>query len=242
MREGFAVFFSTLYFDDAGKFAYEENLAWLETVKNIANPPSPGEILMADVLGIPDEFQSLAWSMVSFLLNSGKRDYLRTVTDSFMLLSDTNSAEENAEVVMKRIFLWNNMEDMTNDYREYLDSRKTFNELLARGQQAYTAGEKANAIVAFRAAVDQRPTHFAPWYYLGLLAYEMGDHDSADEYYHSSIRCGADSALVHYALGLNAAAAGKNNEAVDFLRLAAAAAPDRYQEKANALIARLGEK
>lgn len=239
IREGFAVFFSTLGFNDEGKLVYEENLAWLEPVKNRKELPSAGSILMADALGIPDDFQTLAWSMVSFLLNSGKRDYLRTMTDSFMLLSDAKTAEENAGAVMQRIFLWNNMEDMNKDYHEYLVLRKTFNELLAQGQKQYADGDKPAAVHTFQSALDQKPNHFAPWYYLGLLAYEAGDHTAAEEYYRSSMRYGADAALIHYALGLNAAAAGKNSEAVELLRTAAELSPARYKEKAGALVTRI---
>jgi tetratricopeptide (TPR) repeat protein len=241
IREGFAVFFSTVSFNDEGKLIYEENLAWLETIKKMQSLPSPGSVMMADVLGTPENFQSLAWSLVSFFLNSGKRDYLRTLTDSFMLLLDTRSAEDNAEAVMKRIFLWNNMEDMTADYHEYIDSRKSFTELIAGGQRAYAGGDLKLAEAAFRSALEQRPAHYAPWYYLGLLAYDAGDSDTAEQYYRISIRNGADMALVLYALGLNAATAGKYNEAKEFLRQAAEADPGRYREKADALITRLKE-
>jgi hypothetical protein len=44
---------------------------------------------------------------------------------------------------------------------------------------------------------------------------------------------------VYYALGVNAASAGKTREAADYLKQAAAASPDRYQEKAESLIRRL---
>lgn len=241
IREGFAVFFSTISFNEEGKLSYEENLAWLETVKNMKELPSPQAIMMADALGMPDNFQSLAWSLVSFLLNSGKRDYLRTVTDSFMLLSDTRTAEENAVEVMERIYLWNNMDDIAADYREYLNSRKSFSELLAEGQQAYAAGDPKKAESAFRSALEQRPTHYAPWYYLGLLAYDANDPDSAEQHYRSSIRYGADLALVLYAMGLNSATAGRYSEAKEFLRQAAETSPSRYQEKAQDLILQLPE-
>ncbi|MDR0316372.1 MAG: hypothetical protein LBH97_05670 [Treponema sp.] len=239
IREGFAVFFNNLGFDEDGDLSYEENLLWLETVKSLEYLPMPGAILMADVLGMPDDFQSLAWSIVSFMLNSGKHDYLRTMTDSFMLLSDSKSAEENSAEVMKHIFLWNDMEEFDKDYREYLDSRKSFSELLAEGQRAYDIGDTGAAILAFRDALDLRPRHFAPRYYLGLLAYELGDYDTARQYYRSSMQYGADQALVLYAMGLNSAAAGRNSEAVEFLRQAAETAPARYREKTQAIITRL---
>jgi tetratricopeptide (TPR) repeat protein len=240
IREGFAIYFSTLNFTNDGKPAYEENLSWLDTVKNLGSAlPGPEAILLADSRGLPPEFQSLAWSLVSFFLNSGNENYLRTMTDSFMVLSDGKNAAENAEAVAKRITMWNSMETLTRDYRNYLDSRKTFTELLEEGQRAYARGDALGAEVSFYTALDQRPGHYAPYYYLGLLAYEEGSYDMADQYYRSAIERGADFALVCYALGVNAASAGKKMESINYLHRAAEASPERYREKAEGLIARL---
>jgi hypothetical protein len=49
MREGFAVYFSTLGFTGDGRLSYEENLSWLDTIKGIGEKaPSPETVLMAD--------------------------------------------------------------------------------------------------------------------------------------------------------------------------------------------------
>jgi hypothetical protein len=245
MREGFAIYFSTLGFNGEGELSYEENLSWLDTVKGMDGKVSPEALLGADSAaysaagpGTPG-FPGLAWSLVSFFLNSGREEYFRTLTDSFLLLSDSKTAAENSEVVMKRISLWNNMEDLNRDYRAYLDSRKTFTELVAEGQRAWANGDPAAAELSFTEAINQRPGHYAPYYYMGLIAYGENNYDLAKQYYRSSIQYGADFALVSYALGINAAAAGKTPEAVYYLREAAAAAPERYGEKAESLIARL---
>jgi tetratricopeptide (TPR) repeat protein len=236
MREGFAVYFSTLKFTGDGELSFVENLAWLETIKNLENPPAPETILLADSRNLPENFQGLAWSLASFFLNSGKEAYTRSLTDSFMVLSGSNTAEENAVSVMKRIGLWNRMEDMTRDYQSYLDSRKTFAELVEQGQQAYTAGDKAGAEGAFQTALDQKSDHYIPYYYLGLLAYDKGDYALAEEYYFTSLGYGADPALVLYALGINAFADGRNSDAEDYLGQAVETAPDRYRDKAERVL------
>lgn len=238
MREGFAVFFSTLGSNAEGQLTYEENLAWLDTVKNMKDRPAPDAILGGDASGTGD-FQALAWSLVSFLLNSGSEDYLRSLTDSFVTLSNTAAAAQNTEAVMKRILLGSSAENLAKDYQSYLDSRKTFNELIAQGEKAYALGDKAGAELAFRGALQLKPAHFVPFYYLGLLAYGESNFTLAGQYYRTSLQNGADSALVLYALGLNSAAAGKGAEAADYLRQAAQAAPDRYKDKAEQIIARL---
>jgi tetratricopeptide (TPR) repeat protein len=240
IREGFAIYFSTLTVAENGEPVYEENLSWLDTVKGLGEKAlSPEAILMADQRGFPQEFQSLSWALVSFFLGSGKEEYFRTMTESFLLLSSTATAAENSEVLTRRISLWNPLDTLSKDFQNYLASRKTFTELIAEGQRAYAARDPVGAEFAFLGALDQKPAHYAPYYYLGLLAYEEGSVDMAEQYYLSALRYGADEALVSYALGVNAASAGKTREAIDYLRRAAAVSPERYREKSDSLIQRL---
>ena len=247
MREGFAVYFSTLTAPEGGELKYEENLNWLETVKGLSaggpgggNPsPGPQEIMLAGRGPLPEHFQSLAWSLVSFFLNSGTKDYFRAVTESFMVLSPTAGAEENSEAVLDRISLFGGMEDLEKDYRNYIASRKTFAELIDEGQKAYAGRDRAAAESAFLRAMEQKPDHYAPRYYLGLLSYEEGSYDMAESYYLSAANHGADGALVAYALGINAASAGLKEAAAGYLRQAAAASPERYGDRARDLLRRL---
>jgi tetratricopeptide (TPR) repeat protein len=240
MREGFAIYFSTLYAGESGELTYTENLAWLDTVKGMGEGArSPEAVLLADLRGFPPAFQSLSWALVSFFLGSGKEEYFRTMTESFLLLSSTAGAAENSGVVMNRIARWNPPEIFNRDFNGYLASRKTFTELIEDGQRAYAVRDSLGAEMAFLSALEQKPDHYAPYYYLGLLTYEGGAYDLADEYYKSALRYGADPALVYYALGVNAASAGKSREAADYLGQAAAASPERYREKAESLILRL---
>jgi tetratricopeptide (TPR) repeat protein len=240
MREGFAIYFSTLIADETGELKYTENLAWLEAVKAMGERArSPEAVLLADQRGFPPDFQSLSWALVSFFLGSGKEEYFRTMTESFLLLSDSVSAAENAGTVMDRISRWNPPEEFSRDFTGYLAARKTFTELIEDGQRAYALRDPISAEMSFLSALDQKPNHYAPYYYLGLLAYEEGSFDMAAEYYRSALEYGADAALVYYALGVNAASAGKNREAIENLSKAAAASPERYREKSESLIQRL---
>jgi tetratricopeptide (TPR) repeat protein len=241
MREGFAIYFNTLGFDGkTGELTYEENLAWLETVKTLGNAaPSIPTVLLADAEGIPENFQSVSWALVSFLLNSGRENYFRALTEAFMVLSPSASAADNGDAVMKRLSLWVDPDTLTADYRAYLISRKTFSELIEAGQKAYGAKDPVNAELNFLNALNQRPAHYAPYYYLGLLAYEERNYDMAEQYYRSALQYGADSALVRYALGLNAASAGRTADAIEYLEQAAAASPERYRSRVESLIRRL---
>jgi hypothetical protein len=244
MREGFSVYFNTLKYSrtgsNTGELTYEENLAWLETVKSqVDNLPSLDSVLLADTMGAPDHFQSFSWALVSFFLNSGSTDYFRTLAECIMVLSPNATATENSLAVKRRIDLWTKRDTFEADCKSYFKARKTFAELIAEGEVAYNAKEKVEAELSFLAALIQRPSHYAPYYYLGLLAYEDKNYETAEQYYHSSLDYGADKALVFYALGINAASAGKNAEAVSYLQQAVVASPERYRVRAERLIERL---
>jgi tetratricopeptide (TPR) repeat protein len=244
IREGFAIYFNTLEFDPGEEaLRYEENLAWLESVKKAPEPrPSLLEVVSADLEGGPEnlqEFQIFSWSVVSFLLNNGRDDYFRTLTECFMTLSPGASARENALAVRRHITLWNDPEAMQRDYLSYLEARKTFGELIEQGRASYAAGDPMTAELAFMGALDQKPSHYAPWYYLGLILYDEKNHPMAEEYYKKSLELGADEALVSYALGLNAISAGRGADAIVWLEKASAADPVRYKTRAADLIRRL---
>ncbi|MDR2097280.1 MAG: hypothetical protein LBP37_02030 [Spirochaetaceae bacterium] len=242
MREGFAIYFNTLKFDpETRELSYEENLSWLETVKSMGmRQASLESVFLADINGMPEYFQPISWSIVSFFLNSGGNgDYFRAITESFMLLSPAKSAGENSELVLNRLTNWNSLETLHTDYNNYIASRKTFVELIEAGQQAYTARDLENSEAYFLAAMYQKPTHYAPYYYLGLLAYDKNEYDIAETYYITALQYGADSALVKYALGINAATAGKNEEALAYLEEAVLESPERYKERAESIMTRL---
>jgi tetratricopeptide (TPR) repeat protein len=249
MRDGFAIIFSALRFDaSTEELAYTENLAWLDTVKKTWGQGAEIEsVLLWDTEeysgGPIENFKPLSWSLASFFLNSGSEEYFRTLTEMFMVLSPDATAAENSRAAVKRLTLRTGFETVTADYRNYLASRKSFAELIEAGQKAYTAGDRVNAGLCFTEALSARPDQAVPYYYLGLIAYDDKNFAEAEEFYTAALeRCadnGADSALIRYALGLNAVSSGRNADGIRWLEQAASAAPDRYGEKTRGLIERL---
>jgi tetratricopeptide (TPR) repeat protein len=245
IQDGFAVFFSSLRTDPGQDAAlpaleYTENLAWLDSVKNLGDAaPSLESVLRAGGRDLPDYFQPVAWSVVSFFLNSGVDIYSRTLTEIFMTLDPTASAQANTEAVMRRVTLRTDMDAFRRDYHSYLAARKSFGELIRDGQAAYTRKEASIAEPLFREAENLNPRHYAPYYYLGLLAYERKDYDDAEAYFRSALQYGADPALLNFARGLNAALAGRTAEAAGFLEAAARASPTRYRQKSDDIIRKL---
>jgi tetratricopeptide (TPR) repeat protein len=247
MQEGFAIYFTTLEISPTGELIYEENLSWLDQVKK-GSPPPLEAIFLADAAAEalvtipPADRSAYSWSLVSFFLNSGNEDYFRTLLESFLLLSPAKTAAENSLVLAEQFQRWNGFENLNRDYAVYLSSRKTFNELMDEGRAAYGAGDNLNAEEAFVGAINLRPNHYAPYYYLGLIAYGEGVWLAAEQYYNRSLELGADTALVYYALATNAASAGKREAAAALLRSAADADPARYREKADDLLRRMANQ
>jgi tetratricopeptide (TPR) repeat protein len=247
IREGFAVHFNTLRYNrERGALEFEENVSWLETVKRASL--SPDAVLLADKNGIPPNFPAYSWSLVSFFINGGnsqtgadteRSDYYRALTDSIMLLSPSASAEENAQAVYNRIVLFTNPRDLSRDYNSYIASKKSFTELVDEGQRAYGSGNFSASAELFRRAAALRPRHYAPQYYLGLLAYEEKKYAEAEGFYKTALEYGAERALVQYARGVNAVASGKKTEALAYLQEASAADPAAYKARVDELVGKL---
>ena len=236
LREGFAAYFNTLKFDRAkGTLAYEENLSWLETAKRSSFNP---ESVLQSGVSFPN-IQAFSWAMVSFFMTNKTSDYYRSLTDSLMVLSPGASAEENARLMYNRLVLFNPIAEMTKDYNTYIGAKKTFVELVEDGQRAYGAKNYSSAEELFHKAAELRNTHYAPYYYLGLLAYEDKKYNNAEEFYKTALGYGGERAMIQYARGVNAAAAGKKAEAIVFLEEAATADSARYRARSDDLIKKL---
>lgn len=242
LQEGLAIYFTTLGYDRSrGEATYEENLSWLGMVKSWgSSAPSLEAVVLSDIQNpLPSpQIQGASWALISFLLNTDNEEYRRSLYEIFMVLSPSESREKNSQLALERIIPWVQIDEITRDYKNYIKERKTFTELVEAGRQAYSAKDMAKAEVLFLSAMDLEPQHYAPHYYLGLLSYEQKKYDMAENYYRSALLYGADEALVNYALGLNAGAAGRKSDAVQYLEKAAAAAPDRYQTKVQELLPR----
>ena len=233
-NKGFALYYYTLTFDPVnassdtktpGPLVFDENLSLLESVRTLINSTSSLKTLFLD--NAPSS--SLSWALVSFCLKSGNADYFRTLTESFIILDKDASTEANTEKVLERMLQYTNWDAFERDFKAYINSKKTFNELIEEGLASYNAHDFIRARNAFAAASGQQPAHYLPYYYLGLLSYDEKEFDKAKDYYEKSFDKseGSDSAIIALALGFNMAAAGRNSEAITWLQKASAKDPNQ---------------
>ncbi|HQG40161.1 MAG TPA: tetratricopeptide repeat protein, partial [Spirochaetales bacterium] len=65
------------------------------------------------------------------------------------------------------------------------------------------------------------------------------DYARAEEYYKTALALGSDQAITYYALGINAFASKRFEDAKTYLNKAAEIAPDKYADKVKELLARI---
>jgi tetratricopeptide (TPR) repeat protein len=250
MREGFAVFFEEAEFDtELGIAVYRENLAWLETVQaaidgTVAVTPIPlTEMLDMDVSAAReriDVFYPQAWGMVSFLLNSENRDYNRVMWDSISALNPEASLSENSAAVYDAAFVWQEEQILVDAFMSYLSGRRSFRTLVQDGIDLYARGELGGAEESFVTALKLRGDNFIPFYYMGLINYDRKNYSLSDFYYKEALSKGATEALTYYALGVNAYADNRFDDAVSFLQETIRLDPLSYEDKAGQLLERIG--
>jgi tetratricopeptide (TPR) repeat protein len=248
VREGVAVCFESARWDDkAGKLDFPENLAWLETVKSLKDRSLllPLDKLLAigqdEARTELDVFYPQAWALTSFLLNSDDKAYNRLLWDAVAALRKDASLEDNQLAVSRLVTTWYGSDVVEKAFAAYLVQRKTFPELVALGVRKYADKTWSEANDAFVAAQSMNATSYVPEYYLGLIAYAQNDFDGADAHYKQALQLGCDPAITNYALGVNAYAQNRLDDAKGFLKIARDAAPDRYGDKVDSLIAKIGK-
>jgi hypothetical protein len=248
IREGVAVSFESAVWDDkAGKLSFPENLAWLETVKSLKERSLLIGLDKLLTIGQDearadlDVFYPQAWAFTSFLLNSQDKSYNRLLWDSVAALRKDASLEDNEVAVAKIVDTWYGNDAIDKAFGAYLADRKAFPELVALGVRKYADKAWGEASAAFAQAQSMNAASYVPDYYLGLIAYAQNQFDVADGHYKQALALGCDPAITNYALGVNAYAQNRLDDAKGFLQTAKISAPDRYGEKVDSLITKIGK-
>ncbi|MEW5817095.1 MAG: hypothetical protein AB1798_17080 [Spirochaetota bacterium] len=249
LQRGFAVYFEKCSYDkEYNQAVYKENLGWLETLKSLIKKTANRNYIPMSTLLKPDTdtsenekelFYAESWGLVTFLLNSGNKNYNRILWDSISALKKNASTRENEMAVIKNAFSWIDENGFTADAAGYFAALKTFPMLVEEGIDLYAKGDLTGADERFTQAIILNGNHYLPYYYLGLIHYARKDYALAEYYYQSSLLLGGDQALCNYALGVNAFADNKLSDAQEYLQKAKEMNPASYREKAEKLLARI---
>ena len=249
LQKGFAVYLEKSTYDSqTQKAVFNDNLVWVKTIKSIINGDSGYSLIsLEDLLNIDvdsanssiESFYAESWALVSFLADSGSKKYNRMLWDTLSVLSDEATMTENSKVVISEVFNWVGTDQFYADFQAYMDSVKTFPELVKDGMNLYATGDLDVAEKTFLKAIGRNDKHDIPYYYLGLINYARQDYSLAEYYYLTSQQMGGELGLTYYALGVNAYADNRYEVAKDFLKKASENDPFGYGEKTTALLSKM---
>ena len=152
------------------------------------------------------------------------------------------SLEENQAAALGMLRDWYGLDQAATAFADYLDSRKTFPELVAAGVRSYADKDWDGAVESFDAALAMNADSYVPQYYLGLIAYAKNDFSGAEYRYKAALELGCDPAITNYALGVNAYAQNRLEDAAAFLARAKESSPERYAAKVDELVAKFPPK
>lgn len=249
LQKGFAVYLEKSTYDpDSQSAEYVENLVWVKTIKSVINGDSGYDLIgLEELLDIDvdaanskiESFYAESWALVSFLADSGVKQYNRMLWDTLSNLSSDATMAENCRTVMADVFGWVTTDQFYADFQAYMDTVKTFPELVKSGMELYASNEFEAAEQSFIKAISRNDNHDIPYYYLGLINYARKDYSLAEYYYLTSQQMGGELGLTYYALGVNAYADNRFGVAKDYLRKASDADPFGYGEKTAALLQKI---
>ena len=128
-------------------------------------------------------------------------------------------------------FAWVDSDELIQEFVTYVGDRRSFRTLVQDGIDQYASGDLGSAEESFVTAVQLREDNFIPYYYLGLINYDRQNKEALDK--------GATEALTYYALGVNAYADNRFDDAIEFLELTMELDPASYENKAQQLLDRI---
>ena len=249
MQKGFAVFFEkSTYSDQTQEATFKENLVWVKTIKRITTLESGADFIsLPTLLSIDvdtanksiEAFYAESWGLVSFLAFSEKKVYNRMLWDSISVLDPEASMTVNGSAISSKVFSWVSIDQFYTDFEKFLTNVKTFPELVTDGMALYTKNDMTQAERSFLKAIERNENHDIPYYYLGLINYSRKEYTLAEYYYLTAQQMGGDLGLTFYALGVNAFADNRLDDAKNYLSKSNDADPFAYGEKTSALLKKI---
>jgi tetratricopeptide (TPR) repeat protein len=249
LREGAASALEAAVWDPkSSAYTPKPNYGGLEELKSIVWGESPQKLIpFSDFLmytrelaqAHADVFYPQAWGLVHFLLNSPERAYNRMLWDAISSIDPKAALEENSQRARSRAVAWVSEGKLRQDFESFILAVRTAGELLRDGVDSYGRGDFPKAEEALTRSLELEPESGPAWYYLGLVAYSKKDYAKAEDLYMKAFQLGTNAALINYAIGVNAFAAGKADTAAKYLKMARDADTTAYGDKVDALLKRI---
>ena len=244
LAEGMAAYLeaSTL---QSGRYLWQANYAWLDALKGLLK--GGARLPIAELLVVDKEraareinlFYPTAWGLVHFLEESPDKRYNRLLWDSIAALEPAAALADNSARVARLAFAWVDPARLQADFESFVLGLRTYNDLVKEGTDLYAGARLEEAEKAFNAALALRPDSPTPYYYLGLIGYQRKNYAKAAELYGRAQELGIEAALIQYAMGVNAFADKKYDQAAAYLRRAKEQDAKAYGEKADSLLKRI---
>ncbi len=254
LQEGFAVYFENSSYDASTDTAtFKQNLGWLPTLKKgvqmyVSNDMSqiipPSTLLTIDAATANkniEAFYAESWGLVSFLLNTTNKEYNRVLWDAIDALSPGATVAQNEAAIQNTALAWVTQSGLEKGFKDYIESTRTFPELVQDGMSAYSSGQMKTAQADFKQAISLNSKNYVPYYYLGLISYTGKDYYLAEQYFQTALQMGGNKGLVDYALGINAFADNRISDAKSYLSQAVSVQSD-YKDKAASLLDRINQQ
>ena len=234
LREGFAIYFESSIYNSSTKYVqFQENSGWLDTLRTIILEEEllDWEQFLShrshDIHAADRHFYPQAWGLASFLVDHRVRATENLFQNVIASLERGASEDENIDNLLRAFrsaFSFQELEDL---YSAYILSRPSFQVIIQEGINNYNLQKLQDAEQSFyRALAFNRESH-VPYYYLGLVNYEKGEHQTAEHFYiESLVRSEENKGVIYYALGLNALERKEGDQARSYLLQARDHAPE----------------
>jgi tetratricopeptide (TPR) repeat protein len=161
--------------------------------------------------------------------------------DAIDALNPSATVVQNEAAIQNSAFAWVSQSSLEKGFKDYIDSVRTFPELVQDGMAAYSAGQLKTAQADFKQAISLNAKNYVPYYYQGLVSYSGKDYYLAEQYFQTALQMGGDQGLINYALGINAFADNRIADAKKYLSQAVSVQSD-YKDKAASLLDRVNQQ
>lgn len=246
IREGLALYYESLIYNEAGEAIVPLNRLYMDDLKSAAKD-SP--ITLKALMSLDDkdgQFEKnsfernllYSWGIVNFLMFSDNESYRQVVPLAISQTSAEKTQQENGQAVVS--FISSSYPNLQADFDNFLNTEMGYVELVNVMREAYGEKDYAKAGSYAENAKQAEPEAYVPEYYLGLVAFQNDDYTAARMHYTQALSLGAPEALINFAMGYLSYYGEKDyQQAADYFQRAKTEDPVRFGQKVDLIMKNL---